>query len=94
MQDSKKSVSSGLDEWKLKYISEAERKDKEISDLKSRVHVADESKRIYDIEMQELKNQIRKLNLEVEEAKTEKPAVQTKTDYYEQLRQAVLKGCV
>jgi regulator of replication initiation timing len=38
--------------------------------------------------MQELKNQIRKLNIEAEEAKTEKPVVQAKTDYYEQLRQA------
>jgi regulator of replication initiation timing len=84
----KKSLSSGLDEWKLKYISEAERKDKEISDLKSRLHIADENKRIHDIEMQELKNQVRKLSIEAEEAKTEKPVVQTKTDYYEQLRQA------
>ena len=88
MQETKKSVSSGLEEWKLKFISEAERKDKEISDLKSRLRIAEENKRIYDIEMQELKNQVRKLNLEAEEAKTEKPVVQTKTDYYEQLRQA------
>jgi len=88
LQQTTKSVSSGLDEWKLKYLSEAERKDKEISDLKSRLHIADENKRIYEIEMQELKNQIRKLNLEAEEAKTEKPVVHAKTDYYEQLRQA------
>ena len=88
LEQTTKSVSSGLDEWKLKYLSEAERKDKEISDLKSRLHIADENKRIYEIEMQELKNQIRKLNLDVEEAKTEKPVVHAKTDYYEQLRQA------
>ena len=88
LQQPAKSISSGLDEWKLKYLSEAERKDKEISDLKSRLHIADENKRIYEIEMQELKNQIRKLSLEAEEAKTEKPVVQAKTDYYEQLRQA------
>ena len=88
VREEKKSLSSGVDEWKLKYISEAERKDKEISDLKSRLHIADENKRIYDIEMQELKNQVRKLSAEAEEAKTEKPVVQVKTDYYEQLRQA------
>jgi len=88
IKEEKKSLSSGVDEWKLKYISEAERKDKEISDLKSRLHIADENKRIYDIEMQELKNQVRKLSVEAEEAKTEKPVVQTKSDYYEQLRQA------
>lgn len=90
IKDEKKSLSSGVDEWKLKYMNDAERKDKEISDLKSRLHIADENKRIHDIEMQELKNQVRKLNIEAEEAKTEKPVVQaqTKTDYYEQLRQA------
>ena len=88
VKEEKKSVSSGVDEWKLKYMSDAERKDKEISDLKSRLHIADENKRIHDIEMQELKNQVRKLNLDAEEAKTEKPVVQVKTDYYEQLRQA------
>ena len=88
IKDEKKSLSSGVDEWKIKYMGEAERKDKEISDLKSRLHIADENKRIYDIEMQELKSQVRKLNIEAEEAKTEKPVVQAKTDYYEQLRQA------
>ena len=46
-KDEKKSLSSGVDEWKLKYMSEAERKDKEISDLKSRLHIADEHKRIF-----------------------------------------------
>jgi hypothetical protein len=51
----KKSVSSGIDEWKIRYLKEAEIKDKEISDLKSRLHIADENKRIHDIEMQELK---------------------------------------
>jgi DNA repair exonuclease SbcCD ATPase subunit len=88
VKDEKKSLNSGLDEWKLKYISEAERKDKEISDLKSRLHIADENKRIYDIEMQELKNQVRKLSFEAEQSKTEKPVLETRADYYEQLRQA------
>jgi chromosome segregation ATPase len=86
--EEKKSLSSGLDEWKLKYISEAERKDKEISDLKSRLHIAEENKRIHDIEMQELKTQVRKLSIEAEETKTETTAVPARTDYYEQLRQA------
>jgi uncharacterized membrane protein YraQ (UPF0718 family) len=45
LQETQKSVSSGIDEWKLKYIKEAERKDKEISDQES-LHIADESKRI------------------------------------------------
>ena len=86
-----KSASSGLDEWKLKYINEAEIKDKEITDLKNRVHDATENKRIYDIEIEELKSQVRRLNLDLEQAKAEKPLQQqthTRTDYYEQLRQA------
>ena len=40
-QETNKSVSSGLDEWKLKYINEAEIKDKEITDLKNRLLNAD-----------------------------------------------------
>src|SRR5207344_137867 len=86
MEETKKSVSSGIDEWKLKYMKEAERKDKEISDLKSRLHIADENKRIYDIEMQELKNQVKTLGLEAEQAKTVKPVLETRVEYYEQLR--------
>ena len=85
---SSKSASSGLDEWKLKYINDAEIKDKEIADLKNRVLEATENKRIHEIEIEELKSQVRKLNLDVQQAKTEKPLPQTRTDYYEQLRQA------
>src|SRR6185436_5452905 len=86
--ETKKSVSSGIDEWKIRYLKEAEIKDKEISDLKSRLHIADENKRIHDVELQELKSQVRKLSLEAEQPKTEKPVLETRTDYYEQLRQA------
>lgn len=88
LEEGKKSLSSGLDEWKLKYLKEAELKDKEITDLKNRLLDATENKKIYEIEIDELKSQIRKLNLDVQDAKTEKPLPQTKTDYYEQLRQA------
>ena len=86
--ETKKSVSSGIDEWKIRYLKEAEIKDKELSDLKSRLHIADENKRIHEIEIEELKSQVRRLNLDIQESKSEKPAVQTRTDYYEQLRQA------
>jgi chromosome segregation ATPase len=86
--ESKKSISSGVEEWKLKYINEAEIKDKEITDLKNRLHDATEDKRIHEIEIEELKSQVRKLNLDLQQSKTEKPVIQTKTDYYEQLRQA------
>ena len=68
---SSKSASSGLDEWKLKYINDAEIKDKEIADLKNRVLEATENKRIHEIEIEELKSQVRKLNLDVQQAKKE-----------------------
>ncbi len=87
-ENEKKSVSSGLDDWKIKYLNEAEIKDKEITDLKNRLLDATENKRIYEIEIQELKNQVRKLTLDVEQTRSEKSLPQTKTDYYEQLRQA------
>lgn len=86
--EGKKSISSGVEEWKLKYINEAEVKDKEVTDLKNRLHDATEDKRIHEIEIEELKSQVRRLNLDLQQSKTEKPVVQTKTDYYEQLRQA------
>ena len=88
LQESKKSLSSGLEEWKLKYINEAEIKDKEIGDLKNRLLDATENKRIHEIEIEELKSQVRKLNLDVQQSKAEKPLPATRTDYYEQLRQA------
>src|SRR6187401_3681740 len=88
MQETKKSLSSGLDEWKLKYISEAEIKDKEITDLKNLLLDETENKRIYEIEIEELKSQVKKLNEDVQQTKAEKPLPQTRPDYYEQLRQA------
>ena len=47
MPEPQKSLSSGLDEWKLKYIKEGEIKDKEITDLKNRLLDATENKRIH-----------------------------------------------
>ena len=87
-QEEKKSVSSGLDDWKIKYLNEAEIKDKEITDLKNRLLDATENKKIYEIEIEELKSQVRKLTLDVQQTKTEKSLPHTRPDYYEQLRQA------
>jgi chromosome segregation ATPase len=88
MRDSAKSMSSGLDEWKLKYINESEIKDKEIATLKNQLFESNENKRINDIELEETKNRLRRLESELQQSKTGKPVVQTKNDYYEQLRQA------
>ena len=87
-EEGKKSVSSGLDNWKIKYLNEAEIKDKEITDLKNRLLDETENKRIYEIEIEELKSQVKKLNEDVQQTKAEKPLPQTRPDYYEQLRQA------
>jgi chromosome segregation ATPase len=86
--EGKKSLSSGLDDWKIKYLNEAEIKDKEITDLKNRLLDATDNKRIYEIEIEELKSQVRKLNLDIEQTRSEKSLPQTRPDYYEQLRQA------
>ena len=86
--DTKKSVSSGIDEWKIRYLKEAELKDKEINDLRDRLHNVNEDKRIYEIEIEELKSQVRKLNLDLQDSKSEKPVAHGRPDYYEQLRQA------
>jgi chromosome segregation ATPase len=88
IQDSKKSINSGIDEWRLKYMNESELKDKELSDLKNQLFDANEKKRINEIEIEELKHRLRRIENELQQSKTEKPVVQTKTDYYEQLRQA------
>jgi chromosome segregation ATPase len=88
LQQDQKSVSSGLNEWKLKYLNEAEIKDKEITDLKNRLLDANEDKRIHEIEIEELKTQVRKLNHDVQQTKPEKPLPVARPDYYEQLRQA------
>src|SRR5213075_2293708 len=73
LQEEKKSLSSGLDEWKIKYLNEAEIKDTEITDLRNRLLDATDNKRIYEIEIDELKSQVRKLNLDVQQTRAEKP---------------------
>src|SRR5204863_8587257 len=59
-----------------------------ITDLKNRLLDATENKKIYEIEIEELKREIKKLNLDIQQARSEKSLPQARPDYYEQLRQA------
>jgi len=88
MEETKKAYGSGIDEWKIKYINDAEQKEKETGELKTRLFEAEESNKIYQVEIEELKNQLRKLKTEVQQPKTETPLSPARPDYYEQLRQA------
>ena len=79
---------NGLDEWKLRYFNEMEARQKEIDDIKQRLLDADESNKIYQMEMEELRRQNKKLGSEPDLSKTIKPQSESKPDYFEQLRQA------
>jgi len=79
---------NGLDEWKLKYFNEMEARQKEIDEIKQRLLDADESNKIYQMEIEELRRQNKKLGSEPELSKSIKPQNETKPDYLDQLRQA------
>src|SRR5688572_33291197 len=63
IQEGKKSLRSGVEEWKLKYLNEAVAKDREITDLMNCLSDATENKRIYEIEIEEQKSKLRKVNV-------------------------------
>ncbi len=78
----------GMDERKIKYLNEIDSKNKELETQKNRLYEAEENNKIYQIEIEELKRQIKKLNSETENAKTANPVAESRPDYYNQLRQA------
>lgn len=77
-----------MSEWKMKYLNEIEGRDKEAGELKHRLFEAEENTKIYQLEIEELKSQIRKLSNQLENSKILKPSSENRSDYYEQLRQA------
>lgn len=83
-----KPKSNGLDEWKLKYFNEMEARQREIDEIKQKLLDADESNKIYQMEIEELRRQNKKLSSEPDLSKMIKPPGETKPDYLEQLRQA------
>jgi chromosome segregation ATPase len=80
-------IKKNVDDWKLKYFNEVEVKEKELSEIKSRLSEAEESNRIYQIEMEELRRQQKRTQSELELShKTE--LTENKPNYIDQLRMA------
>ena len=80
-------IKKNAEDWKLKYFNEVEVKDKELSEVRSRVFEAEESNRINQIEMDELRRQLKRTQSELETAHRNEPT-ETKPNYIEQLRVA------
>ena len=87
----------GLDEWKRKYFNDIEAKEKQLDDLQHRNVENEENLKIYQVEMQELRKQLKELNHELRHLKEAPPAPAMatpqadaggKVDYMAQLRQA------
>lgn len=75
-----------IDEWKLKYFNEIESREKEASELKSRLAEAEENNSIYKIEMEELQRQQKRIQSELESM--HRTETGNKPNYLEQLRTA------
>src|ERR1044071_3609353 len=54
------------DDWKMKYFNESEIREKELTELRSRLTEAQENNHIYEIEIEELRRQQKKLQSELE----------------------------
>jgi chromosome segregation ATPase len=80
-------IKKNVEDWKLKYFNEVEVKEKELSEVKSRLSEAEENNRIYQIEMEELRRQQRRTQTELESVHKAEIA-EYKPNYIEQLRAA------
>jgi len=79
-------VKRNFDDWKLKYFNDVELKDKELTELKTRLSEAEEDNHIYEIEIEELTKKQKRIESEI--GSINKTSVETKPGYLEQLRQA------
>jgi len=74
-----------VDEWKLKYFNEIEKKEKDVEEMQSLLLEAQESNQIYKEQIEELRRQQKRIQSESEA--TQKAAVtESKPNYIEQLR--------
>ena len=80
-------VSKSLEEWKLKYFNDVEIRDKELATLRGRLEESEENSNINSIEADEMRQQNKKLKLEIETLRKTLPASE-KPDYIQQLRHA------
>ena len=83
-------TSKSLDEWKLKYFNDMEKKDRELSDIKERMVEAEENTRVIQYEVEELSRKNKNLKDELESVMSRKPAAQadSKLDYFNELLSA------
>jgi chromosome segregation ATPase len=79
---------TGMDERKIKYLNDIEEKNRELEEMKNRLFEAEENNKIYQVEIEEIKRQARKVNNDAESSSAAKPLTVPRPDYYEQLRQA------
>lgn len=80
-------IKKNLDDWKLRYFNDVEIKDKELAELKSRLSEAEENSRIYQIEIEELNRQKKRIQSDLQAAASTEH-VTDKGSYIEQLRLA------
>src|SRR5215469_11014534 len=80
-------IKKDINDWKLKYFNDIEIKDKELSDLRSRLLEVEEANRTYKTENKELQKRQKRTQLELESAKKNEPRDE-KPNYLEQLRLA------
>ncbi|HEV8287023.1 MAG TPA: hypothetical protein VGQ09_22085 [Chitinophagaceae bacterium] len=80
-------IKKNVEDWKLKYFNEVEAKDKETSELKSRLTEAEGNNRIYQIEMEELRKQQKRIQAELDLV-NKRDTAENKPNYIEQLRMA------
>jgi chromosome segregation ATPase len=74
-----------VDEWKLKYFNEVEKKERDIQEIQGELLQVQESNQIYKEQIEELRRQQKRTQSELES--TQKPGVmENKPNYIEQLR--------
>ena len=78
----------GIDDKKIKYLNEMDAKNKELEEQKHILFEAEENNKIYLLEIEEMRKQVRKANSELEGSKSIKPVAESRPDYFNQLRQA------
>jgi len=78
-------IKKNVEDWKLKYFNEVEVKEKELSEVKSRLSQAEENNHIYQIEMGELRKQQKRMQSDLELTHKAESS-ENKPNYIEQLR--------
>ncbi|HVZ55046.1 MAG TPA: hypothetical protein VG870_00185 [Chitinophagaceae bacterium] len=89
-------LNRSIEDWKSKYFNEVDSRDKEYSEIKEKLAEAEDSARVYRMEMEELRRQNKKLEAEIDHLQHLPPppppaplqVQEEKPVYIDQLRQA------